>query len=155
MKRGPSARFRSAPIDGYSPFVLLDPRKVRARKRERSVQVRFALADEIIKTREGPVKAHAGDAIVTGGAGEQWPMPPQTFAARYRPQAPLAAGEPGTYLSLPIEVLAVRIRTAFTVDLPDDQRLLGKAGDWLVSYEDGSLAIVAAKIFPMTYDRVS
>jgi hypothetical protein len=155
VKRGPATRYQSAPIDGYAPFLLLDSRKVRARKRERSVQVRFALADEIIKTREGPVKAHAGDAIVTGGAGDQWPVPPHTFAARYRPQPPLAAGEPGTYLSLPIEVLAVRIRTAFTVDLPDDEHLLGKAGDWLVSYDDGSLAIVAAKIFPMTYDRIS
>lgn len=155
MKPRPAARYQSVPIDGYLPVLLLDPRKVRARKRERPVQVRFALADEIIKTREGPVKAHAGDAVVTGGAGEQWPMPPHTFAARYRPQPPLAAGEPGTYLSLPIEVLAVRIRTVFTVDLPDDQRLFGKAGDWLVGYEDGSLAIVAARIFPMTYDRVS
>jgi hypothetical protein len=132
-----------------------DPRSMRARKREHSVQVRFAANDETVHTREGPVRACAGDAVVTGSAGEQWPVRPQVFAVRYRPLAPLDQGDPGTYMSVPIEVLALRMDAPFAVELADGERLLGLAGDWLVGYGDGSLAIVGSAIFPMTYDTIS
>jgi hypothetical protein len=140
---------------GGVPPLPGDPRSVRARKREHAVQVRFALAGEVVPTREGPVTAYVGDAIVTGAAGEQWPVRPKTFASRYRPLPPLAAGEPGTYLGLPIEVLALRMDHPFAVALPDGACLAGQPGDWLLDYGDGSLAIVAATIFSMTYDLVS
>jgi hypothetical protein len=139
---------------GSSPLPG-DPRSMRARKREHPVRVRFARADEVVPTREGLVKAHAGDAIVTGPAGEQWPVRPATFSAHYRPQPPLAAGDPGTYLSVPIVALALRMDYPFAVELPGGERLAGQGGDWLVEYGDGSLAVVAATIFAMTYELVS
>ena len=48
------------------------PGRILARKRPLEVDVRFAIQPAEIHTREGVVQAHAGDAIVTGGAGEHW-----------------------------------------------------------------------------------
>jgi len=155
VKRGKMMVYRAGHPDAAAAPPSGDPRSVRARKREYPVQVRFAPADEIVQTREGQVRAHAGDAIVTGSAGEQWPVRPAVFHARYRPLAPLAAGEPGTWLSQPIEVVALRMDAAFAVELADGDRLLGQAGDWLLEYDDGGLAVVAASIFPTTYDLIS
>lgn len=154
MKNGNMTVYRAGGA-GVAPPPSRDPRSVRARKRAYPVQVRFAAADELVPTREGQVRAHAGDAIVTGGAGEQWPVRPAVFHARYRPVARLAAGEPGTYLSEPIDVLALPMDAAFAVELAGGDRLLGQPGDWLVEYGDGGLAIVAASIFPDTYDLTS
>lgn len=154
MKKGNMTVYRAGGAGVAAP-PSRDPRSVRARKREYPVQVRFAPADEFVPTREGRVCAHAGDAIVTGGEGEQWPVRPDVFHARYRPAAPLAAGQPGTYLSRPIDVVALAMDAAFAVDLADGDRLLGQPGDWLVEYADGGLAIVAAAIFPNTYDLTS
>lgn len=153
MKKGNMTVYRAGSASAAPPSR--DPRSVRARKREYPVQVRFAPADELVPTREGPVHAHAGDAIVTGAAGEQWPVRPAMFHARYRPLAPLAAGQAGTYLSQPIDVVALPMHAAFAVDLADGDRLLGLPGDWLVEYGDGGLAIVAASIFPTTYDLIT
>lgn len=147
--------YRAGRADAGAAPPSRDPRSVRARKREYPVQVRFAAADEPVHTREGQVRAHAGDAVVTGGEGEQWPVRPAVFHARYRPLAPLAAGEAGTWLSRPIDVIALQMDAPFAVELADGDRLLGQPGDWLVEYGDGGLAIVAASIFPKTYDLVS
>ncbi|NML63067.1 hypothetical protein HHL21_18675 [Massilia sp. RP-1-19] len=55
-----------------------------ARKREHQVSVRFAAAAETVETGEGPVDAAPGDAIITGAAGETWPVARAVFALRYR-----------------------------------------------------------------------
>jgi len=44
-------------------------------------RVHFAAAAGQLQTLEGPVAYAAGDAIVTGVAGEQWPVPADSFAA--------------------------------------------------------------------------
>lgn len=60
------------------------------------VQARKARAGEIIETLEGPLTAQAGDWIVRGPAGEQWPVDPQTFAAQYEgPLSEQAAADGG------------------------------------------------------------
>lgn len=138
---------------GYHPAIATDPRCRRARKRENKVQVSFAQAACMVSTREGAVHADAGDAIVTGIGGEQWPVPGSRFAQRYMPVAPLAAGMDGSYLTLPFEALALPMEGPFTVMLADGHsQLAGAAGDWLVDYGDGSLGIVSADIFANTYD---
>ncbi|MES2149615.1 MAG: PGDYG domain-containing protein [Pseudomonadota bacterium] len=130
-----------------------DARRVRARKRSYPVQVHFAERDCAVATLEGSVQAHTGDAIVTGTKGEQWPVARPHFEARYRAVAPTVPGSDGTYLSLPIEVLAIPMAQPFAVELAQGRaRLQGAAGDWLVDYGDGSLGIVAPAIFGATYD---
>ena len=132
---------------GYAPDVLADPRCMWARKRELPVQVRFTAHDRIVDTREGPVQARAGDAIVTGAFGEHWPVRRARFADKYREIAP------GRFVSLPLKVLAIAMDAPFAVLLADGGTTLnGKAGDYLVDYGDGTLGIVAAAIFAATYD---
>lgn len=47
------------------------------------VFARKARDPEVVDTLEGPVAARAGDWIVRGAAGEQWPVRPETFAQQY------------------------------------------------------------------------
>ena len=112
----------------------------------------FAPHDCLVQTLEGTVKAKAGDAIVTGTAGERWPVAREQFAVKYAPLAPCLAGSDGLYQSLPTEVLALPMQVPFFVVLNDGHtRLAGQAGDWLVDYGDGTLGIVAKAIFATIY----
>ena len=51
------------------------------------VQARRARAGEVIETLEGPLVAQAGDWIVRGPTGEQWPVRPEAFEQQYRSDA--------------------------------------------------------------------
>jgi hypothetical protein len=152
MKK-PLTEFRSSGRPGFSSTVGGDPRRIQARKREREVQVRFAPAACTVYTREGAVQARSGDAILTGDAAEQWRVSRARFAEKYRPVPPTTDGNPGTYASVPIKVLALQMQAPFSVTLTDgESRLAGRPGDWLVDYGDGSLGIVAESLFPTIYE---
>ena len=132
-----------------------DPHHVRARKFEREVGVRFAHEACTIQTQEGLVHAKAGDAILTGIAGEHWRVSRAHFARKYKPVPPVQEGESGTYRSLPNRILALQMHEAFEVLLADgESRLRGHAGDWLVDYGDGSLGVVTQPIFDTTYEII-
>ena len=153
MNAGATPLFCSSGHRGFSDSVSGDPRHVHAQKREHRVQVRFATAACNVHTNEGEVLAHAGDAILTGIAGEHWRVSRARFGDKYRPVPPTREGEDGAYLSLRNRVLAVRMQTPFEVLLADGQsRLHGRPGDWLLDYGDGSLGIVAQAIFDTTYE---
>ena len=53
---------------------------------------RCAVAGEIIETLEGPEQAKAGDWVVKGERGEQWPVPPADFEKNYLCAALVAGG---------------------------------------------------------------
>lgn len=136
------------------PIVSGDPRHIRARRRRQAFAVRFATQDGSVQTLEGEVNVSAGDAVVTGVAGEQWPVGRARFRARYAPVPPLAFGQDGLYESLPLPVLALQLAQACEVLLPDGRsRLTGQGGDWLVDYGDGSLGVVSAALFDTIYQR--
>ncbi len=135
---------------GYCPALLADPRHIRARKREFIVKIAFAKHDCTIDTLEGPVHARAGDAIITGTAGERWPLRAELVEAKYRPAT---GGD--CYMSLPVEVLALQATAPFAVMLADGvSRIDGCSGDFLVDYGDGNLGIVSEKIFAATYQII-
>jgi hypothetical protein len=151
--RGPVPLYRSSGQRGYSSLLSADPRRVRARKLEREIQVEFTSAACEVPTPEGVVHARPGDAIVTGIAGERWRVSREHFAAKYRPVPPTVAGAAGRYRSLPNTILALPMETEFQVLLADGvSRLHGQPGDWLVDYGDGSLGIVSRAIFATTYE---
>jgi hypothetical protein len=101
----------------------------------------------------GAIHARAGDAVLTGPAGEQWPAARARFMDKYRPLGPVEPGADATYLSLPVEVLAVAMTVPFVVHLPDGRsHLAGQPGDWLGDYGDGSLGVVAPAIFSASYE---
>ena len=153
MSRGPPPIFRSSGQHGYSALVNDNPRRVEARKREHTVNVRFTPVACTVQTAEGSVQAKPGDAIITGLAGEHWRVSRARFAERYRPVPPTVPGEPGPYVSLPNRVLALRMNVPFEVVLADGvSHLAGRAGEWLIDYGDGSLGIVSKPIFATTYE---
>ena len=142
-------------MNGFSTAITGSARRVRARKLEHEVQVRFTHIPCTIQTNEGTVHAKEGDAILTGSAGEHWRVSHARFPHKYRPLPPTPAGAPGRYMSLPNEVLALLMDRPFMVVLADQtSRLSGKAGDYLVDYGDGSLGIVASSVFATTYEII-
>jgi PGDYG protein len=148
--------FRSSGQNGFSAAVSNHPRHVKARKLERAVEVRFTPVDCVVRTPEGIVHAHAGDAILTGNGGQHWRVSHSKFAHKYRPVPPTAAGESGHYMSRPYQILALQSPEQFEVLLADGiSALSGRPGDWLVDYGDGSLGIVAENIFASTYEILS
>lgn len=135
---------------GFSADLLADPRALRVHKLASRVTARRAAQRETVATREGAVPAHPGDFIVTAATGEQWPVAGDAFGRRYRP-----AGAPGQYDSVPHASLALCVDEPFAVVLADGvARLYGQPGDWLLDYGDGSMGVVAADIFPVTYQRL-
>jgi len=147
--------YRSSGRHGFLNELAGDPRHVQARKLVREVQVRFTDVSCTVQTPEGAVQARAGDAIVTGIAGERWRVSRSHFSDKYRPAAATRPGEAGAYLSLPIRILALRMSEPFEVLLADGiSRLHGRPGDWLVDYGDGSLGVVTDAIFRVTYELV-
>jgi hypothetical protein len=147
--------FRSTGEPGFSSMVSSAPERVIARKLVRRVQVQFADADCTVRTPEGEVHAHAGDAIVTGVAGEHWRVSQRHFTDKYQAVPPTKSGQAGTYASLPNQIFAVRMREAFDVVLADgESHLHGRPGDWLVDYGDGSLGIISPVIFSTTYEII-
>jgi len=151
----PVPLFRSSGQRGYSSQIAGDPRRVRARKLEREIDVLFTLVACTVQTSEGLVHAVPGDAIITGTAGEHWRVSHARFADKYRPVPPTIAGEAGRYISLPNRIVAVPMNERFDVVLADGlSRLSGIAGEWLVDYGDGSLGIVSQSIFATTYQII-
>jgi PGDYG protein len=141
---------------GATSVLAENSQRVKARKLEREVQVRFTATACLVQTPEGTVHAKPGDAILTGVAGENWRVSRARFAERYQPVPPTCTGEPGSYRSLPNRVEALRMNSAFEVLLADGlSQLRGCSGDWLVDYGDGSLGIVAPAIFATTYEIVA
>jgi len=148
--------FRCSGKNGYSAELSGNPKRVEARKLEREVEVRFTDVDCIVRTPEGVVHAHPGDAILTGNGGHHWRVSHGKFSHKYRPVPPTVAGASGHYMSLPYHILALQMEQPFDVLLADEvSTLSGQPGDWLVDYGDGSLGIVAHDIFATTYEILS
>jgi hypothetical protein len=149
------AVFHCSGVQGYSPQVRALVGTLAARKLERTVLARFADHDCVVHTPEGSVRARTGDAIITGYAGEEWPVPRRSFETSYEPHGSVQMGVQGVYRRLPREVLAVRMQRTFAVVLADGHsRLRGGAGDWLVDYGDGTLGVIADAIFLTTYETL-
>jgi len=122
-------------------------------KRAVPVEVRFAGSDGICITKEGDVSYKAGDAIMTGVEGEQWPIERAKFDATYEPIAPTNAGEDGSYSKKPTTVYALQMNELFYVDVSwGAGRLEGEPGDWLLQYGPGDYGVVSKSIFEKTYD---
>jgi hypothetical protein len=132
-----------------------DPLARRVRRRAIVSQVRFAAARGSVQTLEGPVRHSSGAAIVTGAGGEQWPVERGRFETSYEAVSPTRMGEDGPYRHIASLAWARRFPQPFRVRLGGERGILhGEAGDWLVQYALGDLAIVAASVFEATYNEV-
>lgn len=117
------------------------------------VFVHFAEHAQTVETLEGPVSCQAGDAILTGIQGEQWPVPAAAFPNKYRPADDQQLGQPGRYVKQLARVRAVQLKSTQEIQLPGNRGTLqGKAGDWCVWYGPDDAAIVARDIFCESYE---
>ena len=134
------------------PDLDKNPRALRVCKKPIPVEVEFAGTDGVCKTLEGEVRYRAGDALLTGGRGERWPVKRDLFAASYQPVPPTRSGQNGLYRKLP--ALAHALRLTEPVDIPvswQSDLLHGQPGEWLLLYSDGSYGVVQDEIFRETY----
>ncbi len=114
-----------------------------------------------IRTRETPagdrgVAFTVGDAILTGTAGESWPIVKATFEATYEPVPGNRRGQDGKFFKKPLPILGAQMQEMFAVTATWG-RLEGRPGDWLVQYDEAGndFGIVEQKIFEATYERLA
>jgi hypothetical protein len=106
-------------------------------------------------SREGPVQYAVGDVLVTGADGETWPIPRDVFESGYEPVAPLVMGEDGAYIKRGRSALALQLNEARKIVMSRGRGVLaGEAGDWIVDYGGGDLAVVSSELFLRYYELV-
>jgi len=128
------------------PDLSQDPDAFETAKRPIPLDYKIAEENETIQTKEGPVNAVAGDAIMTGTEGENWPIPAEKFEQTYD------VLEPGIAAKKNIPVFAKEMPEPFQVKVSWSEDLLqGEAGDYLVEYGPGDYGVVGAEIFRKTY----
>ncbi|WP_109479538.1 PGDYG domain-containing protein [Paraburkholderia sp. C35] len=123
-------------------------------KRPDTLLVEFATSSGVLTTLEGDVAYATGDALLTGPAGDRWPVRRQRFDAAYVAVPPVTQGQAGNYRRTPNVVWARQMTAPFEVQLDTRGVLRGKAGDWLVQYSPTDQSIVDEHIFAQTYIAV-
>jgi hypothetical protein len=125
----------------------------RARKRPVAVAVEFASRAGLLKTLEGPVRYRTDDALLTGAAGERWPVERAKFDAAYELVPPATGGNFGHYCKRPLTVWARQMSEPFSVRVGyAADALRGQPGDWLLQYASDDYGIISAALFAQTYE---
>jgi uncharacterized protein (DUF2237 family) len=133
------------------PDLAADPAAVWIIKDE-VVSVEFAQQAGALQSAVGLNRYSASDALLTGSTGDRWCVSRDRFDAKYRVEAPTAAGQPGRYRNVPVPVLAKRMAVAFTIARSAGGDILrGEPGDWLLEYAPGDHGIVAQARFAQVY----
>ena len=129
-----------------NPDLSEDPQSFQTAKKPIPLDFRYAEQTEVVQTKEGPVNANPGDAIMTGTKGENWPIPAEKFKQTYDVLSPGKAAKKN------IPVFAKEMQEPFRVKVSWSADLLqGEAGDFLVQYGPGDYGVVGAEIFRETY----
>jgi hypothetical protein len=140
-------------IKGNDLDLTNEKQAKKVQKKAMPIVVKFAANDGCCETKEGDVSYKVGDAILTGVEGEQWPIERPKFDASYEAIAPTKNGEDGQYYKKPIQVFALQMNESFHVNVSwSDDRIEGKAGDWLLQYGADDYGIVSQSIFEKTYN---
>lgn len=128
------------------PDLSQHPRAFRCFKQPVPVKYSFATKKMTIETLEGPVVCSKGDVIMTGVAGERWPIPRDKFNATYD------IVDESTATKKYIEVSAVKLIEEARVRVPWSKDLLtGNIGDYVVQYGVDSYGVVNNQVFEQTY----
>ena len=142
-------------IKGNDLNLAVDPRAQRVQKKSMPVAVCFADSDGVCQTKEGDVSFKAGDAILTGVEGEQWPIIREKFDETYAPVNPTKKDSNGKYVKKPILVYALQMDEPFYVHVSwADDRIEGQPGDWLLQYGHDDYGVVSETIFDKTYQII-
>lgn len=142
-------------FDSRNTRLCVDAAAKQWSRRAIVLSVSFATEQGIIRTLEGPIAFQAGDALVVGTRGEQWPIEVEQFLLLYEPSMPEQdPTKNGLFKRRPSLVYAKQISAEFSVRKhePNDARIFGKANDWLVQQPNFQLGIVANDIFRDLYE---
>lgn len=132
------------------PDLAHHPDALTVMKRPTNLAVRFASAEGICHTLEGPVRYRSGDALITGTQGESWPIAREWFDQTYERISD------GVYRKRPLLVYALRLKSPLTVPVGTrSDPLIAESGDWLLQYGEGEYGVVDAEVFAQTYEVVS
>lgn len=124
-----------------------------ARRLPVKVEVRFAAADGVCETLEGPVRYRQGDALLEGRPGDRWPVRRAIFKDRFRPVDGTVPMQDGSYVRTVETVRVLRLTEPAHVELSEDRGTLhGRPGDWAVERARGRVSIVAGDVFPERYE---
>jgi hypothetical protein len=134
------------------PDLTIYDHALRVVKRPLPVKVRFAEEDGVCETLEGTVGYRSGAAILTGIAGETWPVGREQFDERYEPGEGVTPGRDGVYVKKPLVALAIRLDDSIEIPMPNGGLLRGEPGDWLLQYGVSDYGIVRDDIFLATYE---
>jgi hypothetical protein len=116
------------------------------------VAVEFAAHAGEMQSAVGLNRYVTGDALLTGSTGDRWCVSRARFDAKYRPEGPTSAGQPGRYRNLPAPIRAKQMPVAFSIARCAGGDLLrGEPGDWLMQYAPGDYGIVARARFDAVY----
>ncbi|WP_244817927.1 PGDYG domain-containing protein [Caballeronia sp. Lep1P3] len=130
------------------PDLRHAPDAWRVVKRPVALDVRFAEADGTCDTLEGPVRFRAGDAILTGTLGENWPVSRERFDETYE------LVSDGRYRKRPLLAYAIRLTAPMKVRVGGQGDVVeGHPGDWLVQYDESDYGLVDAEVFAQAYER--
>ena len=144
-------------VDGVLVDLSLDPSAQRLTARPREVEVVFATSAGVLQTLEGPVAYQVGDALVSAGEGERWPIRRGPFESSYEPVLSSHGldGSTSRYVKRPRAVWAKTCEAPTRVTLSGGRgTLTAQPGDWLVQYAPGELGVVAKALFPSLYQEV-
>lgn len=131
----------------FSGNPAFSSRTFRVVKKPIQLKYETASQDGVCHTKEGEVAYKAGDAIMTGTAGEQWPIAAETFTKTYD------VTSDGLASKKPIIISADRLDA--DADVQASWGILhGKAGDYVVCYGPGDYGVVDSDIFAETYLHV-
>jgi len=138
------------------PDLSQMPKAIRVFKKPFPIRVTFAESSGICSTLEGDVGYRAGDAILTGTKGEQWPVKREKFISTYEPYEGTTPGNPGSYTKKKILVWALELDQPYQVNVGwQSDAIKGKEGDWLIQYGNDDYGIVRCSIFSETYEKQS
>jgi PGDYG protein len=156
MNEATNSRPPATPSGDGLPDLSEDAAALRVCKRPDPVRVHFASEDGLCTTLEGDVRYRAGDAVLTGMRGENWPVRRDLFLAAYQAVSPTVGGEDGLYVKEPSLTYALRVEQPRTVPVGwQSDPLQARAGNWLLQYADGSYSVIQDDIFRASYGPAS
>lgn len=129
------------------------PESILATKKTETRRATFATQPGDCQTREGPVRYVSGDALVEGSDGEIWPVHREQFHRTYEAVDGKVFGTDGLYRTLPEQRYVLQVGFDRQVQLTGTRgTLFAKAGDWLVDYGQGDIAVVSGDLFDRYYE---
>ena len=147
MEAAARANAQRSAIGGRGGNPDLSKTGFKTAKKPIPLKYEIAPSNLTVMTKEGPVAARAGDVIMTGTKGENWPIPKNKFRQTYD-----IVGD-GLAAKKNIPVSAQQMNKPFNVKVSwSDDLLRGKPGDFLVQYGPGDYGVVEKEIFKQTYD---